>query len=252
MTTKGFSSLLNIDSNAKTVKGQKQGYMTAILYLAPHKLANGVDDLCPFSTKGCRQGCLYTAGRGNMSAVQKARIARTKYFLKYRDLFMIDLTIEIQKASLKAERKGLELVVRLNGTSDIDWNFYMRDRRVKDALVQTTIFERFPAIQFYDYTKDQRKFTNNKVPNYHLTLSRDETVEADVYFDALHVTKGNVAVVFDKESYEAMLSGDGWARHIDGDAHDLRFLDEPGKLIVLKAKGKAIKDKHGFVWRGKL
>ena len=27
--------LLNIDNNAKTVKGQKYGYMTAVLYLAP-------------------------------------------------------------------------------------------------------------------------------------------------------------------------------------------------------------------------
>ena len=29
--------LLNIDNNAKTVKGQKYGYMTAVLYLAPSK-----------------------------------------------------------------------------------------------------------------------------------------------------------------------------------------------------------------------
>jgi len=242
MTTKGFSSLLNIDSNAKTVKGQKQGYMTAILYLAPHKLANGVDDLCPFSTKGCRQGCLYTAGRGIMSNVQKARIARTKYLLDNKVSFMWDLEKEIQKASIKAEKKGLELVVRLNGTSDIDWNFYYNR-----GAGTTTIFNRFPAIQFYDYTKDQRKFFNNKVPNYHLTLSRDEVVEADVYFDALHVAKGNVAVVLDKESYETMLST---GVHIDGDAHDLRFLDEPGKVVVLKAKGKARKDTTGFVKRG--
>ena len=243
MTTKGFKSLLNIDSNAKTVKGQAKGYMTAILYLAPHKLANGTDDLCPYSTKGCRQGCLYTAGRGIMSGTQKARIARTKYFLEDRQGFMKDLIEEIRKASYKAERKGLELVVRLNGTSDIDWNFYYG----KHEWEQVTIFNRFPAIQFYDYTKDQRKFFNNKVPNYHLTLSRDEVVEADVYFDALHVAKGNVAVVLDKESYETMLST---GVHIDGDAHDLRFLDEPGKVVVLKAKGKARKDTTGFVRRG--
>lgn len=32
-------SLLNIDANAKTVKGQSRGYMTAVLYLAPHTLS---------------------------------------------------------------------------------------------------------------------------------------------------------------------------------------------------------------------
>ena len=32
---KKSSKLLNIDNNAKTVKGQKKGYKTAILYLAP-------------------------------------------------------------------------------------------------------------------------------------------------------------------------------------------------------------------------
>lgn len=34
---------------------------------------------------------------------------------------------------------------------------------------------------------------------------------------------------------------------IDGDLHDLRFLDEKGKIVALKAKGDAKKDKSGFV-----
>ena len=34
---------------------------------------------------------------------------------------------------------------------------------------------------------------------------------------------------------------------IDGDSHDLRFLDKPGAIVYLKAKGRAIHDKSGFV-----
>ena len=34
---------------------------------------------------------------------------------------------------------------------------------------------------------------------------------------------------------------------IDGDEHDMRFLDEPNVVVGLKAKGKAIKDYSGFV-----
>jgi hypothetical protein len=242
-TTRGFKSLLNIDSNAKTVKGQAEGYMTAILYLAPYTLADGKTDLCPYSTVGCRAGCLYTAGRGQMSSVQQARIARTKYFIEDRDNFMKDLVEEIRKFIIKAEKKGLIPVVRLNGTSDIDWNFYYQDRS------GLTIFNRFPNVQFYDYTKDVKKYYRNNIPNYHLTYSYNENTHKDIAYDILHGIKGNVVVVMDKPTYEnALISSDA----IDGDAHDLRFLDEPGKLIVLKAKGKATKDKHGFVWRGVL
>ena len=39
--------LLNIDNNAKTIKGQKYKVMTAILYLAPAKLSGF--NVCPFS-----------------------------------------------------------------------------------------------------------------------------------------------------------------------------------------------------------
>jgi hypothetical protein len=235
----GFKSLLNIDSNAKTVKGQAEGYMTAILYLAPHKIADGKTDLCPYSTVGCRAGCLYTAGRGQMSTVQQARIARTKYFINHRLTFMWDLEKEIEKFVKKAEKKGLIPVVRLNGTSDIDWNFYYYANC--DWQNKKTIFNRFPNVQFYDYTKDVKKYYRNNIPNYHLTYSYNENTSKDI--------KGNVVVVMDKPTYEnALISSDA----IDGDAHDLRFLDEPGRLIVLKAKGKARHDKHGFVWKGAL
>ena len=60
-------------SDAKTSKGEKFGYLTAILYLSPatesgltHKSGAPVN-LCPFATQGCMTSCLYTAGRGSRS-----------------------------------------------------------------------------------------------------------------------------------------------------------------------------------------
>ena len=48
--------LLNIDNNAKTVKGQKKGYKTAILYLAPS--INSGFNVCPQASEGCKKACL--------------------------------------------------------------------------------------------------------------------------------------------------------------------------------------------------
>jgi hypothetical protein len=38
-----------------------------------------------------------------------------------------------------------------------------------------------------------------------------------------------------------------YARVIDGDEHDYRPADDKGVIVGLRAKGKAIKDKSGFV-----
>ena len=54
----------------------------------------------------------------------------------------------------------------------------------------------------------------------------------------------NVAVVFRNAELP-----DKWLgiKVINGDKHDLRFKDAKGCIVGLKAKGKAKKDKSGFV-----
>ena len=243
----GFTYLLNIDANAKTIKGQKQGYMTAVMYLAPHKLANGKDDVCPYSTVGCRQSCLYTAGHGRYSTVKKARVARTLWFLKDRLGFMQLLELEINKFMIKAKKKELIPVVRLNGTSDIDWNFYYYHSE-DICRLQYTIFNRFPNLQFYDYTKDTRKVIRKQPSNYHLVYSYNENSQKDFCYDLLNKYKINIAVVYDQAGYEAALN----CGAIDGDYNDLRFKDKVGRVVALKEKGQAKRDRTGFVIRGKL
>jgi hypothetical protein len=62
-----YKTLLGTAST-KTVKGEKLGFLTAILYLTPD------ENLCPLARlAGCMDGCLYSAGRGAFNSVQKAR-----------------------------------------------------------------------------------------------------------------------------------------------------------------------------------
>jgi len=213
-------------NDAKTPKGEKLGYLTGVLYLIPD------DRLCPMSKlAGCREPCLVTSGRGRMKNVVAGRQRKTQLFKDSPANFVELLTKDIKALERAAERRSLTPVVRLNGTSDIAWENVQ-------GVDGTTLMERFPHLQFYDYTK----LPTRKVPeNYHLTVSYSGA-NPD-YADKALNTKHNVAVVF----------GDGkpttWQGRevVDGDAHDLRFLDESGVVVGLKPKGDAKHDTSGFV-----
>jgi hypothetical protein len=64
--------LLNYYSQTKMAKGEKYGYKTAILHLAPFDLSG--KNVCPKATKGpggCVDPCLNTSGRGQMGSYKK-------------------------------------------------------------------------------------------------------------------------------------------------------------------------------------
>lgn len=248
--------LLNIDSNAKTVKGQRRGYMTAVLYLSPGNLS-GVE-LCAMSRlAGCRMGCLSTAGRGGIAAasatftapngellpdnaIQRARLARTALFNTDRDAFMVQLVREIRAFVAKAKRAGLVPVVRLNGTSDIRW---------EDIPVQgkANVFALFPRVMFYDYTKLPNRRRAIGIANYRLTFSYSHTPGFAPIVAAAIRTYGaaiNYAAVFAGKVLPAHFLG---REVINGDESDLRFLDRPGVVVGLTAKGRARRDVSGFV-----
>ena len=83
------AKLLNLDANAKTIKGQNYGYKTAILYLAPAR-SSGFN-VCPQASKGCAASCLNTAGMGIFKNVQQSRINKTRWFILERASFMEQL-----------------------------------------------------------------------------------------------------------------------------------------------------------------
>lgn len=233
-----MKTFLTTGTDAKTIKGQKFGYLTGILYLAPHRIAGGAN-LCPHATAGCKLACLYTAGRGGFTSVQQARIKKTRVFLENPSAFVGALCNDVKRLQNKAEKVGLTLCIRLNGTSDIAWE------SIKHA--GKTIFEHFPTVQFYDYTKSPKRAfracTDLTWPkNYKLTFSRSENNQAEV--EKILSFGGNVAVVFSNKNLPSEWAG---FPVIDGDKSDLRFLDRPGTVVGLYAKGKAKQDKAGFV-----
>jgi hypothetical protein len=223
-------------SNDKTLKGIALGYMTYGIHFA-HSDLSGFD-VCADASEGCKLACLDFAGRGQQGNVKEARIEKTKTFFANIPLFMENLFSEIQKAINYCKKKGLTPVFRLNLTSDIKWE------RIKHN--GKTVFEQFPSIQFYDYSKTVSRLKLD-IPNYHLTFSRSETSLNHVHC-ALALNAGhNVAVVFSTKKGFDLPSEYKGKKVIDGDKHDLRFLDPKGVIVGLRAKGPARQDQSGFV-----
>ena len=111
------------------------------MYLLPHK-ASGYQ-VCPMATIECIAGCLNTSGRvimdiNNTNAILTARLLKTRLFFEQRELFMNWLIAEIKTGEKKAIKDGYGFSVRLNGTSDINWNAYKVNGK--------TVFELFPNI----------------------------------------------------------------------------------------------------------
>ena len=191
--------------------------------------------ICPYQDIAkCKNACLNTAGLGGVyPSIQKARQRKTDLFLNDRDEFMRQLVHDIHKFIRACDRKDKLPAIRLNGTSDIQWE--------KIDIDGQNIFEMFPQIQFYDYTKIPTRKVD-KIPNYHLTWSYSEANEK--YAEMFDQVPNNKAVVFRTKDLPSMFRG---LKVIDGDTHDMRFLDKPNSVVGLKAKGQAKKDYSGFV-----
>ena len=231
--------LLNIDQNPKTIKGQKYGFMTGVLYLAPSTLSGR--NTCAMADKAsCAAACLNSAGRGAFSNVQNARIAKTNYYFNDRAGFMANLTADIKLLAKKAAARGLVPLVRLNGTSDIKWENVPLTIAGVDY---PNIMAAFPNIQFYDYTKISNR--DNLPANYDLTFSYSGVPQYQTYVKQAIIKGMRVAVVFRRrEDIPANFLG---LQCVDGDNSDIRHIDPAGVIVALYAKGKARRDNSGFV-----
>ena len=211
-------------------------YRTSIMYALP-AMQSG-HNACP--DKGaCADACIDTTGR--MPMVKAAREYRSSLFYDDRQAFGAKLIAETEDNVRRNDKKGLRTAERLNGTTDYAWEHIRFDG--------LSMPERFQDVQFYDYTKSVKRArqhaAGNMPSNYHLTFSRSE-LTPDSLVTELVESGQNVAVVFDEIP-------DTWLglEVINGDEHDLRFLDPTtGVIVGLKAKGpKAKKDTAGFVVR---
>jgi hypothetical protein len=119
--------------------------------------------------------------------------------------------------------------IRLNVFSDWQW-----ERQFP------WLFETFPEVQFYDYTKHYRRMFRPRPANYHLTFSLHE---ANRHLAPSVLEAGmNVAVVTPDPR------GSLFGRPvIDGDTHDLRFLDPAPVVVGLRPKGTLRRATSQFV-----
>jgi hypothetical protein len=226
----GLSYLGNINSSAKMIKNKKvSGQYTYIIYLAPAKTSGY--QVCSHSTPECRLGCLATSGRSGMDIasgkmrITNCRIAKTKLFFEHQEYFMNWLIAEIRFYQRKAAKDGFYFSARLNGTSDIDWQNVRVDGQ--------NIFEIFPEVSFYDYTKNPLKF-RNKPANYHLTFSH--TGRNWNLCKAVLESGNNVAVIFNAKNESQLPAMYKGYQVINGDLTDYRIADAKGIIVGLKWK----------------
>lgn len=230
---------LSTVSNAKIMKGEDFGYMTAGLHLAPHKLSGY--NVCSGASPQCIEGCLNKAGHGVYSTTQEARIKRTLMLFNDPDTFHPLLEWDLGSLVRIAARDGLNPAYRPNLTSDLPfW-------RIKNKNGKS-IFDLFgDRVQFYDYTK-RLSFLKQAPKGYHYTFSRSENNDGDC-FEALALGY-NVTIVMTPELIEQLGDFHGRLLLFNGDMTDLRFLDPKGRgghgrIVYLKAKGPARHQKSG-------
>ena len=246
-------SLLTM-GNPKVAKGRARGFAVAVLHLAPASLSGR--NVCPQATQGCIAACLNTAGRGGLAkggvvshddiatgrrtnSVQEARLRRTRFLYEDRTGFLATLRHDVLRFVAWCQREGYKPALRLNGTSDLDWD------GMAPALMQE--FAGLGVIR-YDYTKVAKR-AKRVSADYRLTFSLAEGNDSA----ALEALRGgmNVAAVFHvkkgKPLPETYAIAGVSVPVIDGDEDDLRFLDPAGVIVGLRAKGHAKRDTSGFV-----
>jgi hypothetical protein len=223
------------ESSAKTVKGEQIGYLTAICYLTPD------DELCPHARlAGCMESCLRSAGRGALNSVQKARALKTKFFRQNRLAFMLSMCADVWSLVHRAKRMNFIPLVRPNGTSDIPYeNIPIIDGK--------NIFQLFPDVQFYDYTKHpSRNLTGKTAGNYDLTYSFSAITPKKVSIKGLtNSANARTAVVFLNRA-DIPTTFRGWPV-VNGDDTDVRHIEPRRVVVALYAKGRAKQDRTGFV-----
>ena len=224
-----------VGPSPKTVKGVPTGDYVGITYITPTL------SRCPWSSRGCRVGCLSTAGRGAMTSIQRARYRRGQKLDADPAAFARKIADEARKLA-----RGIEgtLYLRVNGTSDILGLASAVSAELAGCVLR---------IRMYDYTKAHPALWPRD--GVHRTWSRSEdTPDEDVRAALAEGT--SVAIVVAGETHAdrvriaAARFGFDPDRCIDGTLSDVRPLDPAGSLVILRPLGRARRDDSGFVIGG--
>jgi hypothetical protein len=247
-----FPKQLFTTNNTKIIKGMKKGVLTGILHMLPDRQVKDflkdatIPTVCPTAKiAGCFKDCLVFSGRGNMSPVFYSRLRKTLFYLQYKKEFIKLVDKEISRLLRKAEREGLELAIRINGTSDIPVL-----KELKEILLK------YANVKFYDYTKNPKSIKklhslSNEITNYHLTFSYTKEPLFEPLIEKATKYNSNIAIVFQNEEQVNYLIDnkkklklfDRVYNIINGDKTDLRYKDKNNSIVALRYKKPKINGK---------
>jgi len=219
--------LLSTTGNIKIEKTNKgSDFLVASLSLMPDSI------LCPHSKNaGCFKPCLKSSGfAGVYKSVNIARQKKTDYYHNDKKAFLIQLERELLNHVKNSIKKGKKPAARLNTISDVVWE-------------KTGIIDKFPEIQFFDYTKNASRL--DKTPkNYKLIFSYSGKKEYQNSVKRAAKTSAPIAVVFKGRLPKTYLGKEV----INGDKSDLiNALNSDNKIVGLLAKGKAKTSDSDFI-----
>lgn len=232
--------------------------------------------MCQGATEGCKAVCLATAGQMGLPASTQAQIRRQIVYQEDLPGFMAVLVTGIAKLYASARKQRARLGIRLNVTSDLDWenmpvqidpwmSKWLKNYGVSaKAGKYPNIMRVFKNVLFYDYTKVPKRmlrFMAGDMPrNYHLTWSLAETpYNREIALEVLRKRKSTVSVPFDIIAPKAkkgedpvkklkktplprsltIVDTDGTPYTfpvVDADKHDLRPKDPAGTISGLRFK----------------
>jgi hypothetical protein len=209
-----------------------RGYLSGGITLSPAReagriLHRSLPSVCPQSGVCADLACLAATGRNQFPTHARARARRTAHWHRDPKGFIDQAVLEYQALERRAARIGYTAAGRPNLLSDLPGMARAIARRVE-------------GVRFYDYTKIVEAATAKPGP-VHLTYSVSErSTAADVH--AVFAAGRNCAVVVSDvgkgEPIPRRFTRFGITRPtIDGDRHDLRFLDKPGRWVILRWKG---------------
>lgn len=195
-------------------------------------LSTSKSTLCIGSSPECRAACLAHTGRNVYAYSMRVKRQRCEALLGRPKHFLRAIVARVEQHQKNSMKRGDEPFVRMNVLSDIPWE-----------LFAPGLFEHFPSMRFYDYTK----VPGRRPPrNYDLTFSYSGRNWEFVRHE-MEAHRRRVAIVFlPKRKYRAseireqpMIGLPNRFQNrpvVEGDFSDVRPRDPQGVFVGLRWK----------------